>query len=158
MANAPAPAAIPATNDDLSGALSWIGAYAKQNKHRLPAEAYVSILESCQVLDAVTEAERREPSGDARLQYELGALVREYFPAVLRGYLAIPAGMVEVRQSNGRTANEELVEQLHLLSGQAEALHSSRHSHMSSQLATTGNFLREKFGRRQQGAFDFGVE
>lgn len=143
---------------DLSSALAWVAALARQNKNQLPAEAYVTVLETCQTLDAVIDAETRQPSGDARFEYELAALVREYLPTVLRSYLAIPPSMVGDRQPNGRTPNEELVEQLQLLSGQAEALHSSRHSHMSAELTNTGNFLRERFGHHQRGGFDFGVE
>ncbi|WP_104055675.1 MULTISPECIES: hypothetical protein [unclassified Arthrobacter] len=148
---------VPAT-DDLSSALAWVASLARQSKNQLPADAYVTVLETCQTLDAVIDAETRQPSGDARFEYELAALVREYLPAVLRGYLAIPPSMVGNRQPNGRTPNEELVEQLQLLSGQAEALHSSRHSHTSAELTSTGNFLRERFGHHQRGGFDFGIE
>ncbi len=146
------------SEEELSPALAWVAAHAKQNKHRLPAEAYVTILETCQTLDSVIDAETRQPSADARFEYELAAIVRQYLPAVLRGYLAIPPGMVDNRQPNGKTPNEELAEQLQLLSGQADALHSSRHSHTSAELTSTGNFLRERFGHHQQSAFDFGIE
>lgn len=145
------------SSDDLSSALAWVTSHAKQNKHRLSAESYVTILETCQALDAVIDAERRQPSADARFEYELEAMVREYLPTVLRGYLAIPPSMVDSRQPNGRTPNEELVEQLDLLSGQAEALHASRHSHTSAKLSSTGNFLRERFGYHQRDGFDFGI-
>lgn len=144
--------------NDLSSALAWVSSHAKQNKYRLPSDAYVTILETCQTLDVVVDAERRQPSADARLEYELNALVREYLPVVLNGYLAVPPSVVDNRQPNGRTPNEELVEQLQLLSGQAEALHMSRHSHTSAELTSSGNFLREKFGHRQRAAFDFGIE
>lgn len=144
--------------DDLPAALGWVAAHAKQNKRRLPGEAYVSLLETCQVLDSVIDAERRQPSGDARLEYELDAVVREYLPEVLQGYLALPPSMVGTRQPNGRTPDEELVEQLQLLSGQAEALGVSRHSRTTAELTTTGNFLREKFGHRRHGAVDLGIE
>lgn len=159
--NAPAqPVAAPLAPaaDDLSTALAWVASLAKHNKNQLPPEAYVTVLETCQTLDAVIDAERRQPSTDARFEYELAAVVREYLPAVLRSYLAIPASMVGNRQPNGRTPNEELAEQLQLLSGQAEALHSSRHSHTSAELTSTGNFLRERFGHHQRDGFDFGIE
>ena len=154
----PAAASVAQSSDDLSSALAWVTSHAKQNKHRLPAEAYVTILETCQTLDAVIDAERRQPSADARFEYELGAIVREYLPTVLRGYLAIPPSMVDNRQPNGRTPSEELAEQLHLLSGQADALHSNRHSHTSAELSSTGNFLRERFGHHQRDGFDFGIQ
>ncbi len=146
------------TKSDLSPDLVWIASHAKQNKHRLPSGAYVTILETSQTLDAVIDAEIRQPSKDARFEYELSAIIREYLPAVLRGYLAIPPAMVENRQPNGKTANEEFDEQLQLLSRQADTLHSSRHRQTSAELTSTGNFLRERFGHHQKGEFDFGIE
>ena len=146
------------SSDDLSSALTWVTSHAKQNKRRLPTEAYVTILETCQTLDAVIDAERRQPSADARFEYELGAIAAEFLPAVLQKYLAIPPSMVDNRQPNGRTPSEELTEQLQLLSGQAEALHSGRHGHTSAELTTMGNFLRDRFGHHQRGGFDFGID
>ena len=154
----PAATSLPGSSDDLSTALTWVSSQAKQNKHRLPADTYVTILETCQMLDSVIDAERRHPSADARFEYELDAVVRQYLPAVLQGFLAIPPSMVENRQPNGRTPNEELVEQTRLLLGQAETLHSTRHSQTSADLTTTGNFLRERFGHHQPGGFDFGIK
>jgi hypothetical protein len=153
---APPPVAPP--QDDLSPDLAWVSSHAKQNKHRLPPESYVTILETCQTLDAVIDAERGQPTADARFEYELTAMVREYLPSVLRGYLAIPPTMAYDKQPNGKTPNEELFEQLHLLSAQADALHASRHSHTSAELTTTGNFLRQRFGHHQRGGFDFGID
>lgn len=155
----PSPQAVPPRpSDDLSSDLSWVSSTAKQNKHRLPSEAYVVILEMCQTLDATIDEDKRQPSGDPGFEYELTALVREYLPAVVKGYLSVPPSMVDDRQPNGRTANEELNEQLDLLSGQADALYSSRHSHTSAELSSTGNFLRQRFGHHKRDGFDFGIE
>src|SRR5699024_6759201 len=115
------------------------------------------ILQTCQVLDAVIAAEESEPTKDPHFEYELDALARQYLPAVLKNYLAIAPGRVDERQPNGRTPREELTEQLRILSGQAEALHASRHRRLTAELSTTGNFLREKYGQRQARTFDFGV-
>lgn len=144
--------------NDLSSALAWVSSTAKQNKHRMPSEAYVSLLETCQTLDAIVDAEARQPSSDARLEFELEAMVREYLPSLLRGYLAVPTNMTATRQPNGRTPSEEFVEQIDLLSGQADALHSSRFGQTSADLTSMGNFLRERFGHRQRNGFDFGIE
>ncbi|MCM3659413.1 hypothetical protein M3148_00155 [Georgenia satyanarayanai] len=158
VADAPPAEAALEGADGRAAALSWVGASAKQNRLRLPTGAYATFLETCQMLDGVVEAERREPTRDPRFEYELDALVREYLPGVLRGYLAIPPDMVESRQPNGRTPNEELAEQLRLLAAQAKTLHTSRHSRTPAQLTTTGNFLREKYGDLHRNAFDFGVK
>ncbi|MCQ1988214.1 hypothetical protein [Arthrobacter sp. zg-Y844] len=143
--------------EDLSSALAWSAALAKRNRSRLPSEAYASILETCQTLDAVIDAETRQPLGDPQFEYELSATVRDYLPSVLQNYVAIPPKMLETKQASGRTPNEELAEQLQLLAGQAETLHSSRHRRTSAELTNTGNFLRERFGHRQ-GGFDFGIK
>ncbi|MCC9175829.1 hypothetical protein [Arthrobacter sp. zg-Y179] len=143
--------------EDLSSALAWAAALAKRNRSRLPSEAYVSILETCQTLDAVIDAETRQPLGDPQFEYELSATVRDYLPSVLQSYVAIPPKMLETKQASGRTPNEELAEQLQLLAGQAETLHASRHRRTSAELTNTGNFLRERFGHRQ-GGFDFGIK
>ena len=144
--------------DNLTASLAWVSSTAKENKFRFPADTYVTILETCQTLDAVIEAETRQRSGDASFEYELGSLVRVYLPGVLKSYLAIPAGMVNEKQPNGRTPSEELAEQLELLSGQADALHASRYGETSAELSSMGNFLRERFGHRQKDGFDFGIE
>ncbi|MGC0142106.1 hypothetical protein [Pseudactinotalea sp. Z1732] len=157
VSDTPPPEAALEGADGRVAALGWAGSFAEHHRPRLPAEAYGSFVRTRQLLEGVVEAERREPSEDARFDYELDAIVRKYLPGVLRGYLAIPPNMVDARQPNGRTPKEELTEQLQLLSGQAQALHASRHSRTTAQLTTTGNFLREKFGHRQADAFDFGI-
>ncbi|WP_324651623.1 hypothetical protein [Georgenia sp. H159] len=154
----PPPEAALEGADGRAAALGWVGALGKQSRMRIPSNAYVTFERTHRMLGAVVEAERREPSRDARFEYELDAMVREYLPGVLRGYLAIPPNMVDTRQPNGRTPNEELTEQLQLLAGQAEALHRSRHNRIPAQLTTTGNFLREKYGDLHKEAFDFGVK
>lgn len=146
------------STEGLSQALAWSAALAKQNKGRLPSEAYVSILETCQTLDAVIDAEARQPLGDPQFEYELSATVRDYLPSVLRSYLAIPAKMLETKQASGRTPNDELAEQLQLLAGQADSLHAVRHRGTSAELTNTGNFLRERFAYRQGGGYDFGIK
>lgn len=151
------PAGAASSTLGLSQALKWSSSVAKQNRNRLPAEAYASILETCRTLDSVIEAETRQPSGDPQFEYELSATVRDYLPSVLRSYLAIPANMLDSKQASGRTPNQELVEQLGLLSGQANTLHASRHRRSSADLTTSGNFLRDRFGYRQ-GGYDFGIK
>ena len=145
-------------SDDLPGSLEWVSSAAKRNKHRLPSEAYVSILETTQELGFLIDTEKKSPSHDAEFEYELEAMVNQYLPAVLKGYLAIPPTMVEQVQPNGKTPNVELVEQLELLSGQTGALYASRYSDTAAELSTTGNFLRERFGHHKKDAFDFGIE
>lgn len=155
------PAVGAATNrpgiDDLSSTLAWVISQGKQNKHRIPSSDYVTILETCHTLDAVIDTQRAQGGRDAQFEFELEAMVREYLPTVLRSYLAVPPSMVDESQPNGRTPNQELTEQLELLSGHADALHASRHRQTSADLTSSGNFLREKFGHQKPGGFDFGI-
>lgn len=141
----------------LSLDLSRLMSEARQNKHRLPAEAYVTVLECQQTLDSVVDMEKVNPSEDAQFRYELDAMINDYLPSVLKNYLSIPADLKEETVPGGKTPNEELTEQLGLLQAQANALYSSRHWNTSAKLADTGHFLREKFGHHKQDQFDFGI-
>ncbi len=158
VAAAPPPEAALEGPEGRAAALGWVRARGRQSRLRLPPSAYETLQETCRLLDGVIEAERLEPSGDARFEYELDAIVREYLPGVLNTYLAIPPGMVDARQPGGRTPREELAEQLELLSAQAKALHASRHSRTTAELTTRGNFLREKFGHHRNEALDLGLK
>ena len=130
---------------------------ADRNRRRLPADAHRSVLQTCEVLDALLAAERREPSADPRFSYELDAMAGRYLPSVLTSYLAIAPSAVHERQPDGRTPAEELTEQLRILADRADALDASRHRRLTAELSTTGNFLRDKYGHRQPDASDLGV-
>lgn len=142
----------------LPAALTGVRMLAERNRRRLPGDTYRTVQQTCQVLGTVVAAEQREPSGDARFEYELDATVRQYLPAVLTNYLAIAPSRVHERQADGRTPEEELTEQLRILAGQADELYASRHRRLTAELSTTGNFLRDKYGHRQPDAFDFRVQ
>ncbi|AEE45560.1 hypothetical protein [Cellulomonas fimi] len=133
----------------LPAAVARIRTLAERNRRRLPGDTHRTVLRTCEVLDAVIAAEQREPAGDARFEYELDAVVRQYLPAVLTGYLAIAPSRVQERQPDGRTPDEELTEQLRILAGQADALYASRHRLLTAELSTTGNFLRDKYAHHE---------
>ena len=145
-------------SEHLPSAVAWVRMHADQNRQRLPGDAHRTVLQTCQVLDAVIAAEQHEPTADPRFEYELDAMARRYLPTVLRHYLAIAPSRVQERQPNGRTPDEELTEQLRILSAQADALHASRHRRLTAELSTTGNFLREKYGHRQPDAAEFRLQ
>ena len=143
-------------SEHLPSAVAWVRTHADSNRRRLPGDTHRTILQTCQVLDAVIAAEEREPTADPRFEYELDAMARQYLPSVLRNYLAIAPSRVHERQPNGRTPDEELTEQLRILSGQSDALYASHHRRVAEELSTSGNFLREKYGHLK--APDFGVQ
>lgn len=143
---------------DLPSAVAWVRTHADRNRRRLPGDAHRTVGRICDVLDAVVASEQREPTRDARFEYELDAMVRQYLPSVLTGYLAIPPGRVHERQPDGRTPTEELAEQLRILAAQADDLDASRQRRLTADLSTSGNFLRDKYGHRQPDAFDFRVQ
>nr|WP_297425578.1 hypothetical protein [uncultured Actinotalea sp.] len=138
----------------LPSAVAWVRLHADQHRDRLPGETHRTVLHTCEVLDAVIAAEQREPTADPRFEYELDAMARRYLPAVLRNYLAISPSRVHERQPNGRTPDEELTDQLRILSAQADALYASRHRRLTAEMSTTGNFLREKYGAHRPETFD----
>jgi hypothetical protein len=133
-------------SEHLPAAVAWVRTHADANRRRLPGDTHRSLLQTCQVLDAVIAADEREPTGDPLFEYELDAMVRQYLPAVLRSYLAIAPSRVHELQPNGRTPDQELTEQLRILSSQSDALYASHHRQVAAELSTTGNFLREKYG------------
>jgi len=143
-----APSSIAAEGSEhLPSAVAWVRTHADVNKRRLPGDTHRTVLQTCQVLDAVIAAEEREPTADPLFEYELDAMARQYLPTVLRNYLAIAPSRVHERQPNGRTADEELIEQLRILASQSDALYASHQSRVASDLSTTGNFLRAKYGQ-----------
>lgn len=141
----------------LPSAVARVRRQADRNRRRLPGDAHRTVLQICQVLDAVIATEQREPTADPRFEYELDAMAREYLPTVLRTYLAIPPSRLQERQPDGRTPDEELTEQLRLLAGQAGALDANRHRRLTAELSTTGNFLRDKYGHLRPDATDLRV-
>lgn len=132
----------------LPAAVARVRVHADRNRRRLPGDTHRTVLHICQVLDAVIADEQREPTGDPHLEYELDAVARDYLPAVLTSYLAIPPSRRQERQPGGRTPDEELTEQLRILARQADALDAVRHRRLTAELSTTGNFLRDKYGHR----------
>ena len=148
QASPPQPDAVEGP-EGLRSALAWVRRRADENRHRLPGDTHETVLRTAQVLEAVVAAEQRKPSADPRLEYELEAMARRYLPAVLGGYLAIAPGRAHERQPNGLTPDEELAQQLRILSAQAEGLYASRHRRLTAELSTTGNFLRDKYGHQQ---------
>ena len=136
----------------LPSAVARVRREADRSRRRLPGDAHRTVLQICGVLDAVIAAEQREPTGDPRFEYELDAITREYVPAVLRSYLAIPPSGLAERQPDGRTPDEELTEQLRILLAQADALAASRHRRLTAELSTSGNFLRDKYGHLRPDA------
>jgi hypothetical protein len=144
-------------SEHLPSAVAWVRTHADRNSRRLPGDTHRTVLQTCQVLDAVIAAEQREPTADPRFEYELDAVARQYLPAVLRSYLAIAPSRVQERQPNGRTPDEELAEQLRILSDQADALYASRHRHLTAELSTTGNFLRDKYAHLRPDGSDLRI-
>lgn len=140
--------------EHLPSAVAWVRRHADRNRHRLPGDTHRTVRQICQVLDAVIAAEQRERTGDARFEYELDAMAREYLPAVLGSYLAIAPSRVHERQPGGRTADEELTQQLRILLTQAHALDASRQRRVATGLSVTGNFLRDKYGHHEPDVSD----
>lgn len=140
--------------EQLPSVIARVRRHADRNRRQLPRDAHRTVLQICQVLDAVIADEQRDPTGDPHFEYELDAVTREYLPAVLTSYLAIAPSRRQERQADGRTPDDELTEQLRILSGQAAALDAVRHRRLTADLSTTGNFLRDKYGRRWLDAPD----
>lgn len=103
--------------------------------------------------DVLVELLDHEESTDwtsitAQSRFSLAATINDYLPTSVTAYLALPAGFVaDHRGPTGRTAGEELQEQLRLLDGAVRDLAVAVYSGDAERLSTQGRFLDTKFSR-----------
>lgn len=82
----------------------------------------------------------------AQERYTLGATVQDYLPTSVDAYLALPAAFAATHRSPaGRTAGEELLEQLVRLDAAVRDLALAVYSGDAERLSTQGRFLDSRF-------------
>jgi hypothetical protein len=82
-------------------------------------------------------------------RFSLATTIEDYLPSSLDAYLALPDSFVAThRTPEGRTAGEELLEQLILLDTSIRELALAVYSGDAERLSTQGRFLDTKFGRK----------
>jgi hypothetical protein len=85
------------------------------------------------------------PSVDEEIAVE--AMVTDYLPTTMRAYIALNRQVAETVRPDGRTAGDDLLDQLATLEGAAQELSLSVYAHDAEQLAVQGRFLTTKFNR-----------
>ncbi len=148
---APSPAAAPSDEvGELRRRLRETVLTANRAADRLPVGVVPQVRAIEDVLVELLDhlAARPSSSGSAQERYALEATVTDYLPTSLESYLALPpAFAASHRTPAGRTAGEELLEQLVLLESAVRDLALAVYSGDAERLATQGRFLQTKFAR-----------
>ena len=73
------------------------------------------------------------------------AMLTDYLPTTVGTYIGLNRQFAETARADGRTAGDDLIEQLVMLEGAAQELSLAVYAHDAQQLATHGRFLSTKF-------------
>jgi hypothetical protein len=73
------------------------------------------------------------------------AMLTDYLPTTVGTYIGLNRQFAETPRPDGRTAGDDLIEQLVMLEGAAQELSLAVYAHDAQQLATHGRFLSTKF-------------
>lgn len=118
-----------------------------RHDRRLPDDvlaAYDRISES--VAGILSRAEQLATAPDDL--YVVGRTITEYLPRSLEAYANLPRGYALTRRGQGRrTAHEELLAQLELLTDRLAEIADAIHAGDAGRLAAQGRFLEDKFRR-----------
>lgn len=82
----------------------------------------------------------------AEEEFAVQAMITDYLPTSLSAYIGLNKQVANTVRPDGRTAGDDLLEQLVLLQDEAQKLSTAVYAHDAQQLATQGRFLRTKFG------------
>lgn len=147
-AAAPAPPSAAAEVDGLRAALRAIVTRVNRAADRLPVGVVpqVRAIEDAlrELLDHVAATAGSKTS--AQEQFTLAATVDDYLPTSLDAFLALPPDFAAThRSATGRTAGEELLDQLVLLESAVRDLALAVYSGDAERLSTQGRFLDSRF-------------
>lgn len=150
-APAPAPpAAEPESDGDdpatLRSHLVRLNRLINQNSGRLPGESVVTARRVTDVLREVVDTSEVRPL-DIYAVISIKAMVQDYLPTTLRGFLALDPAQLTVARPSGRTPIESLQEQLEGLLEAATSLLRAAQAQDADALLSQGSFLRTKFSR-----------
>jgi hypothetical protein len=139
----PAAPAIP-FGERMAGELEQLRWTARRAGGTLPVAALPRLGEIEDVLVPLIEyLIEHPPSVDEEIAVE--AMVTDYLPTTLRAYIGMNRQIAETKRADGRTAGDDLLDQLATLSDAVHELSRSVYAHDAEQLATQGRFLTTKF-------------
>ncbi|MEA2368760.1 MAG: hypothetical protein QOH38_1478 [Thermoleophilaceae bacterium] len=141
----PAAPAIP-FGERMAGELEQLRWTARRAGGTLPVAALPRLGEIEDVLVPLIEyLIEHPPSVDEEIAVE--AMVTDYLPTTLRAYIGMNRQIAETKRADGRTAGDDLLDQLATLKDAVHELSQSVYAHDAEQLATQGRFLTTKFSR-----------
>lgn len=135
--------------DHLLRGVESIRRTVEQSKDRLPSEAYHSVLKTTKTLSSLLTHEKDHPTKNPEFEYEVEAISHKFLPKALNAYFKVPNPLIDEEQPNGKTPEEEIIEQTALLREETDSLYAVRHQETLDDFTTLGNFLRDKFGHLQ---------
>lgn len=118
---------------------------ARRAGGHLPVAALPRLGEIEDVLVPLVEHLATSPP-TAEEEFAVQAMITDYLPTSLNAYIALNKQVAGTVRPDGRTAGDDLMEQLVLLEEEARTLSTAVYAHDAQRLATQGRFLRTKFG------------
>jgi hypothetical protein len=113
---------------------------------RLPVESVVAALRVSDTLGEVINTSETRPL-DIHAVVAIKAILTDYLPTTLRGYLSLDPTITDTRRPSGTTPRASLEEQLDALGLAATDVLIASRAHDADALLTQGNFLRTKYAR-----------
>jgi hypothetical protein len=144
-ADPPVPAA-PAEpfGERMKAKLEEIGWTARRAGGRLPIAALPQLGRIEDVLRPLLDhLVTNPPSVEEEIAVQ--AMLTDYLPTTVGTYIGLNRQFAETPRADGRTAGDDLIEQLVMLEGAAQELSLAVYAHDAQQLATHGRFLSTKF-------------
>lgn len=122
-------------------AVRWLGRGAGRT---LPIKALPMLADiEDELAPLLSHLEHHPPNAEE--EFAVQAMLTDYLPSTLRAYIGLAPRMASVAGPDGRTAADQLLEQLGLLGQAARDLAAAIYSHDAQELATQGRFLSAKF-------------
>lgn len=124
--------------------LEEIGWTARRAGGRLPIAALPQL---CRIEDVLRPLLDHLVTNPPSVEEEIAvqAMLTDYLPTTVGTYIGLNRQFAETARADGRTAGDDLIEQLVMLEGAAQELSLAVYAHDAQQLATHGRFLSTKF-------------
>ena len=115
----------------------------------MPEGAVVAVRETEDLLRPMLGYLRANPASETEM-VQVRAIVQDYLPTSVDTFLALPAGFADThRNRQGRTASEELLDQLVLLIDATAETATAVYAGDAQALTNQGRFLRDRFQRSE---------
>lgn len=134
------PAAVESEAEQTARALDEFRVFVRRSGRDLPTLVSSQLGQIDDLLHVVVQAAVAEDASTEQ-RYLLDAMVRDYLPTPVRGYLSLP----EADRQQSTRATGILVDQLRLLEETIRDLLNQIRTHAIAELSTHGRFLASKF-------------